>query len=129
MRILTNKKALFLSATFCVATCSLHAQDRTNNINQDPKFEQLLNEKRKINTSISINDYYKIQIYSGDSEKAKKTLSDFKQEFENIDGTIIFNTPNYKVWIGNFKTRIEAEKNLILIKKKYKNVLLIKPNK
>ena len=66
MRILTNKKALLISATFCVATCSLHAQDRTNNINQDPKFEQLLNEKRKINTSIAINDYYKIQIYSGD---------------------------------------------------------------
>ena len=129
MRILTNKKALIISTTFCIATCSLHAQDRNININQDPKFEQLLNEKRKINTSIAINDYYKIQIYSGDSEKAKKTLSDFKQEFENIDGTIIFNTPNYKVWVGNFKTRIEAEKNLIPIKKKYKNVLLIKPNK
>jgi hypothetical protein len=28
------------------------------------------------------------------------------------DGTIVFNTPVYKVWIGNFKTRIEAERNL-----------------
>jgi hypothetical protein len=34
-----------------------------------------------------------------------------------MDGTIIFNTPNYKVWVGNYKSRIEAERNLIDIKK------------
>jgi hypothetical protein len=53
----------------------------------------------------------------------------FKQEFKEIDATIVFNTPNYKVWVGNFKTRMEAERNFVEIKKKYKNVLLIKPNK
>jgi len=98
-------------------------------VNQDPKFEQILSEKRKINTSLSINDYYKIQIFNGGSENAKKTLAEFKQNFTDIDATIIFNTPNYKVWVGNFKTRVEAEHYLIEIKKKYKNILLIKPNK
>jgi hypothetical protein len=107
----------------------MHAQDTKVRVNQDPKFEQLLNEKRKTNISASVNDRYKIQIFSGDSENAKKTLRGFKQEFTDIDGTIVFNTPNYKVWVGNFKTRIEAERNLIDIKKKYKNVLLIKPSK
>lgn len=61
--------------------------------------------------------------------KQKKTLADFKRDYNNIDGTIIFNTPNYKVMVGNFKTRIEAERNLAEIKKKYKNVFLIKPGK
>jgi hypothetical protein len=28
-----------------------------------------------------------------------------------------FSTPNYKVWVGNYKSRIEAERNLIDIKK------------
>jgi uncharacterized protein YxjI len=76
-----------------------------------------------------MSDRYKIQIFSGESEKAKKTVVLFKQEYKEIDATIIFNTPNYKVWVGNFKTRMEAERNLAEIKKKYKNVLLIKPNK
>lgn len=129
MRILTSRKAYFYSITLCLVSSYLHAQDRNITVNQDPKFEQLLNEKRKINVSNAVNDRYKIQIFSGDSEKAKKTLIEFKQEFSDIDGTIVFNTPNYKVWIGNFKTRIEAEKNLIEIKKKYNNVHLIKPNK
>ena len=97
--------------------------------NQNPKFEQLLNEKRKINASLTINDSYKIQIYNGGNEMAKKTLSEFKQNFTDIDATIVFYTPNYKVWVGNFKTRLEAERNLIEIKKKYATVLLIRPSR
>lgn len=129
MRILTIKNYVILTVLLSFSTCYLQAQNQNITLNQDPKFEQLLNEKRKINASITINDRYKIQIFSGDSEKAKKTLLDFKQEFENTDGTIVFSTPNYKVWVGNFKTRIEAERNLADIKKRYKNVLLIKPSK
>lgn len=89
----------------------------------------LLNEKRKINSSITVNDRYKVQIFYGTSEDAKKTLSAFKKEYKNLDGTIIYSNPNYKVWVGTFKTRIEAEKNYKEILKKYPNALLIRPNK
>ncbi|MCC9063140.1 SPOR domain-containing protein [Flavobacterium piscisymbiosum] len=129
MRILTPSKRVFLTLTMFTLAYNIHAQDQNLIVNQDPKFEQLLNEKRKINTSINTNDTYKIQIFSGKSEEAKKTLSDFKREFNTIDGTIIFNTPNYKVMVGNFKTRIEAERNLADIKKRFKSVFLIKPSK
>ncbi|WP_264519765.1 SPOR domain-containing protein [Flavobacterium sp. N1994] len=106
-----------------------HSQDGKVTVTQDPKFEQLLNEKRKINSSITINDRYKIQIFNGDTENSKKTLLDFKRDNKNMDATIVFSTPLYKVWVGNFKTRIEAEKNLNDLKKKYPNAFLIKPNK
>ena len=53
----------------------------------------------------------------------------FSQENKDFDGTIVFNTPSYKVWIGNFKSRIEAERNLSEFKKRYPNALLIRPNK
>lgn len=129
MRILTPSKTILLSLSMFALTCNINAQEQTISLNQDPKFEQLLNDKRKINTSISTNDTYKIQIFSGKSDEAKKTLSGFKREFNTIDGTIIFNTPNYKVIVGNFKTRIEAERNLEEIKKKYKSVFLVKPSK
>lgn len=108
---------------------NLHAQNGNTTVVQDPKFEQMLNEKRKINSSITVNDRYKIQIYNGESEPAKKTLTEFRRDYKNFDGTIVFSTPTYKVWIGNFKSRIEAERNLAEIKKKYSNAFLIKPNK
>ncbi len=123
-------KTIVLSFIFiCLSICSAKAQEQNITITQDPKFEQLLNEKRKINTSLTVNDSYKIQIFSGNSENAKKTLNEFRQEFSTIDATIVFNTPNYKVWVGNFRTRIEAEKTLADIKNRYKNVLLIKPSR
>jgi len=129
MRILTPSKTILASLSMLALTCNINAQEQNISLNQDPKFEQLLNDKRKINTSISTNDTYKIQIFSGKSDEAKKTLLGFKREFNTIDGTIIFNTPNYKVIVGNFKTRIEAERNLEEIKKKYKSVFLVKPSK
>ena len=99
------------------------------NLTQDAKFEQLLNEKRKINNAITITDRYKIQVFNGDSENSKKQLMAFKKEFSDTDCTIIFSTPLYKVWVGNYKSRIEAERNLIEIKKKFPKSFLVKPNK
>lgn len=129
MRFLRTFNTLLLLTVFFSTTSKIRAQNSNLEVNQDPKFEQLLNEKRKINTNLSYSDRYKIQIFNGASEGAKKTLSDFRQEFKNTDGTIIFNTPNYKVWVGNYRTRMEAERNLMDMKRKYKNVFLIKPSK
>ena len=98
-------------------------------VSQDSKFEQLLTEKRKVNSSITINNRFKIQIFNGSSDESKKTLIQFKKDNKNYDATIVFSTPLYKVWIGNFKTRIEAERNLNALKKNYPNSIIIKPNK
>lgn len=129
MRFLSPLNTLLLFTLFSITSTELMAQTNALTLNQDSKFEQLLNEKRKSNPNLSYNDRYKIQIFNGVSESAKKTLNEFRQEYKNLDGTIIFNTPNYKVWVGNFRTRMEAERNLIEIQKKYKTVFLIKPSK
>jgi hypothetical protein len=129
MKILSFKNAFQLALFFCFFNSNLFSQVENTNVSQNPKFENLLNEKRKINPSITVNDNYKIQIYNGDIESSKKVLIDFKKEFLNLDGTIVFYTPSYKVWVGNFKTRIEAERNLMLLKTKYPNSLIIQPNK
>lgn len=113
-----------LSSLFCFKT---NGQDGKTNISVDPKIDQLLKEKRKLNTGLFLNEGYKIQIFYGNSEESKKKLQEFKKEFKDLDGTIIFNSPNYKVWIGNFKTRIEVERAILDIKKKYPTALIIKP--
>lgn len=129
MRFLRTFQTFFLLSLSLIVTNRIIAQSSNVDLNQDPKFEQLLNEKRKSNVNLSYSDRYKIQIFNGVSEGAKKTLNEFRQEFKTIDATIIFNTPNYKVWVGNFRTRMEAERNLVEIQKKYKTVFLIKPSK
>jgi hypothetical protein len=107
----------------------MNGQERKSNLIQDPKIDQLLKEKRKINIGLVSNDTYKIQIFYGNSDDSKKKLQEFKREFIDFDGTIVYTNPNYKVWVGNFETRIEVEKAILEIKKKYPTALIIKPTK
>ena len=129
MKIILRKRLCFNSMIFIILNCFFVSNAQNSNLVQESNFEQLLAEKRKINNSITVNNRYKIQLFSGSNEVAKKELIAFKKENKNIDATIIFNTPTYKVLAGNFKTRIEAERNLNLFKKKYPNAILVKPNK
>ena len=129
MKILLCKNSILISIILFVYSSNSLAQTETVTLQQDPKFEQMLNEKIKVNPSIFVNEKYKIQIYNGDSEASKKALSDFRREYKNLDATIIFNTPSYKVWVGSFRTRIEKKKNLQEIAKNYPKAFLIKPNK
>ena len=129
MKILTIQKTLLNISTTVLFLTFSSAQDTKPKITQDPRFEQLLAEKRRINASITINDRYKIQIFTGDAVTSKKALTDFRKNNKNTDATIVFHTPIYKVWIGSYKTRIEAEKKLEQLKKNYPNAFLIKPNK
>ena len=34
---------------------------------------------------------------------------------------------NYKIWVGNFKTRLEADRALVKIKRKFSNAFYFKP--
>jgi len=108
---------------------NIFSQTTKTIIEQDEKIEKLLQEKRKNNSGITINDKFKIQIFFGNIEESKKILLAFKKEFSLIDGTIVFSNPSYKVWVGSFKSKIEAEKSLINIKKKYPSAVIIEPNK
>lgn len=127
MRISTQNTNLITCLILCLSTQISKAQQQNLNLKQDPKFEQLLNEKQKINSSMVANERYNIQIFTGNSEGARSALYSCKQEFPSLPGTIVFNTPNYKVWIGNFRTRIDAERNMMELKKRYPNLVLLKP--
>lgn len=98
-------------------------------INQDERFEQLLKQKNKSNSSLISSDRYKIQVFSGDNENSRKTLNEVKKKFTDLESTIVFQTPNYKVWVGNFKNKIDAERVLIEVRSIYNNAFIIKPSK
>jgi hypothetical protein len=127
----TLKKITFLSFSLVAlfSTQNIFSQTKKSNIEQDEKIEKLLFEKRKNNSAITINDKFKIQIFFGTIEESKKSLISFKKDFSQTDGTIVFSNPSYKVWVGSFKSKIEAEKALLTIKKKYTTAVIIEPNK
>lgn len=129
MIISSTKSLLKFSILLALFFNSNNIFSQNVSVEQDTKFEQLLTEKRKVNTYITTANLYKIQIFNGTNDESKKVLLQFRRDNKNYDATIIFNTPTYKVWVGNYKSRIDAERNLELLRKKFPNALIIKPNK
>lgn len=124
----------FLRITFSILTAILfhfnsQAQQSKSTFQEPSEVKTLLEAKRKFNSANTTNDKYKIQIFYGSNSEAIRKLAEFKRNFSEIDGTIIYSNPSYKVWVGSFKTRIEAERNLAIIRKRFENALLINPSK
>lgn len=92
-------------------------------INVDPSIKTLLTTKYAEKN----NSKYKIQLYYGSLNKAHAVLNKFNNKHSQWPGKIEYETPNYKVWVGNYQTRIEADKAMIQISKSFPSAFIFKP--
>lgn len=96
-------------------------------INQDPSIDNLLEVKKEMNKNS--NDYYKIQIFSGDRTGAQKAQKEFHDAFDSWKSRIEYESPNFKIWVGNYRIRLEADRALKQIKQKFPGAFIFKPKK
>ncbi|GGG18336.1 sporulation protein [Dokdonia pacifica] len=127
MRIHPNIKALTLFV-FLSFYAFAKAQTAQVNVSQDAKIPQLLELKNELSNDNELGDHYKIQIYSGNSAQAGTMLKRFRNKVGTWKSDIEYETPNYKVWVGSFRNRLEADRALIEIKKEFPNALIFKPD-
>ena len=93
-------------------------------INKSEKLEKIIQIKKELNKKIQ---NLKIQIYNGDRNQAETIKAEYIETFNDTSAKMIYETPNYKVWVGNFFTQIEADKYLLKIRKKYKSAFIFRP--
>jgi len=124
MNILNKKTTLFFILT--AFSSIILAQEAKVTVNQPDAINTLLEFKKDIKTV----DTFKIQIYSGNSSfVAEKIKSEFKQTYSEWPTEMVFQTPNYKIWVGNFRDRLEADRALLRVKKNYMNAFIFQPKK
>ncbi|WP_339623290.1 SPOR domain-containing protein [uncultured Winogradskyella sp.] len=117
-------KHLALSVFALGFSLCIKAQAAQVVIEQDKDIDKLLEYKKDIKTTT----IYKIQIdQSVDLDIAQKIKSDFLNTYNEWPVNIVWNTPNYKVWVGNFATRLEADRALVKVKKKYMYANILQP--
>jgi len=119
-------KIVVLFYLFLFITSSVIGQENNQSINQDSSITKLLKLKTDYNKKIFESSFYTIQIYYGDLSEADSILKVFSEEFNEIETSLIFETPNYKVRVGNFKNIIDASKNLENIKRKFRSAFILK---
>jgi len=93
------------------------------------KIDKLIDVKHNMQANNELKNTYRLQIFSGSLEKAKETRSDYKTLEIDVESMIIYEEPNYKVWVGHFRNRIEADRTYEKIKEVYPNALIIRPGK
>ncbi len=109
-------KSLSIAILLLTISLTINAQQGEVNVSQDSDIDKLLEYKKDIKTT----KVYKIQVFdSTDPDKAQREKDNFLNAYDEWPVEIVWNTPNYKVWVGNFATQLETDRALQKIKKKY----------
>lgn len=121
--ILASSICFYFSFNACLAQDKLNTKELNT-------IDQLIKEKHQLESDNELKSTYKLQIFSSTSlEEAKETQEKFESLGLDIDSKLIYQTPNYKVWIGNFRNRIQADRAYEKIRSEYPNTLIIRPGK
>ena len=104
---------------------SLNCQENSIRYN-DTITKKFYDLKKDYSKRIFESTFYTIQIYFGDLKKADSILEDFRENYQEIKSNLIFETPNYKVRIGEYKDVNIASKKLEEIRKIYPSSFIIK---
>lgn len=117
-------RALFFFLFLLSYSCCLMAQEGIVTIEKDPKIDQLLEVYKTVNSKL---EYYQIQVGFGTYQKAQNLKSQVDIDFPGWYSKIEFESPTYRVRLGRFKTKLEAERRFLEVRKKYPNAMLLKP--
>ena len=68
---------------------------------------------------------FRVQIYAGNNRnEAYATQNRFKSQYSDIDSYINYDEPNYRVKVGDFTSRSEANSFMQVLRSQYSNVFV-----
>lgn len=100
------------------------AQTGVVSIEQDPQIGTLLDIYSKSNAE---GNYYTIQVGFGSFNEAQTLKDEVELDFPEWTAKIVFDSPTYRVHVGQFRDRLEAEREFLEVRKKYPGALLLQP--
>lgn len=100
-------------------------------IKQDNRLTKILDVYKIISSGNQGYDGFRIQIYSESSidssiEQAEEFLKTFKERFPDLKAYLNYYDPDFKIRVGNFRTKIECEHTLKRIKSLYSNCYTVR---
>ena len=118
-------KTLIISLGIALISISdILAQEGTVTVNQSPEIDRLLDLKKDISIE---KERFKISIFSGPRLGAEAAQANFREAYPQFSSIMEYETPNYKIYIGNFRSRLEADRALLKVKRKFTSAFILKP--
>lgn len=126
MKVHSISKLFIISILLILFTGNMFAQSASISINVDAKINQLLELKKQLEKDNKLSDGYTIQLYYGELEDANITLKRYRSNYSSWPASIEYETPNYKVWVGNFSSGLEADRALIEVQHSFVSAFILK---
>lgn len=118
------RKIIIFFTIISLSYTTLIGQNGNIEINRSNKLDSIIKLKKELNSKIQ---NLRIQIFSGDRDNAEQIIKEFIEIFNDTTADVIYETPNYKVWVGNYYTQLEADKRLLEIRKKFRSAFIFRP--
>jgi len=117
-----NFKIIFLtiSLLFIFGKSAVFSQSQQND---NEKIVSIIKKKRNFNKSNKLG--FRIQLYYGNETKAKSLKAGFRIKFPNVVTNYKYDPPYWKIQVGYYKTRLEADKDLLIFQKKYSGAIVV----
>lgn len=89
--------------------------------------DELVSTKIAMDKAGDFKDRFTIQLFYGERNKAIAT----KQKYDRLNmpwkSELKWESPYHKIWVGTFRSRLEADRALLKIKEEYKDAFILKP--
>ncbi len=120
----------FLLFLLLLAGVTVNAQTASDSLQKgvdcDPRLQTLVNKHTEVNAEVK-NEGYRVQIYfGGDKAKAREAKSRFlSQHADDLRAYEIYEAPNFKIRVGDFRTKLEAYRLLKEIKADFPSAFIV----
>ena len=123
--VMKNFKFSIVICMFLFSFWDISAQDEDVYYN-DTLTKKFFKIKKDFSKKTFESTYYTIQIFYGSLNEADSIYNDFRENYEDVKSELIFETPNYKVRIGEYKDINVASQSLEKIRRIYPGSFIIK---
>ena len=133
-------KKIFLLLVLSVSLASVKAQVTDNTlqhilVDKDSRIDSLLQKNRDINEVVYLNTLknmqgYRLQVITtNDRNKAIEVKTRLLTDFPGEKTYLIYHAPYFKIQMGNFREREDAEKLMDRVKQVYPTGVFIVPSR
>ena len=117
------KKTVIISCLFFVGFLTSQTIYSQSKKSDSTLINELISKKRSFNKEFGYG--FRIQLYNGYETEAKKTETKFKINFPEIKTYLLYRQPEWKIQVGFYKTKLEADRALLDLKRKYGSAIVI----
>ena len=122
---MSKAQFLIVFIGFSLFSIQLNGQENIINYN-DTVTKKFFEIKKDYSKRIFESTFYTIQRYYGGLKEADSILEDFRENYQEVKSNLIFDTPNSKVRIGEYKDIHIASQRLEEIRRIYPSSFIIK---